>query len=102
MSMLTLNGIVQNVFTKPSSTDKTTGEVRPASEHAQILAENILESGEKRLDMVTLKVHQGEAFRKLQGQFVRVPVGAFVANGQIQYYSLKTEAMPITVRPAAQ
>lgn len=102
MSMLTLNGIVQNVFSKPASTDKTTGEIRPASEHAQILAENILETGEKRLDMVTLKVHQGEAFRRLMGQFVRVPVGAFVSNGQIQYYSLKTEAMPITVKAAAQ
>jgi hypothetical protein len=102
MSMLTLNGIVQNVFAKPTSTDKATGEIRPASEHAQILAENILETGEKRLDMVTLKVHQGEAFRNLVGQFVRVPVGAFVANGQIQYYSLKNEAMPISGKAAAQ
>ena len=94
MSMLTLNGTVQNVFATPSSTDKTTGEVRPASISAQILAENILESGEKRLEMVTLKVHAGDAFRKLIGQFVRVPVGAFVAQGSIRYYSLKNEASP--------
>jgi hypothetical protein len=102
MSMLTLNGIVQNVFSKPASTDKATGEIRPASEHAQILAENFLETGEKRLDMVTLKVHQGEAFRKLEGQFVRVPVGAFVANGQIQFYSLKNEPQPISGNATAQ
>ena len=102
MSMLTLNGIVQNVFAKPSSVDKATGEVRPSSNHAQILAENILENGEKRLDMVTLKVHAVEAYRKLVGQFVRVPVGAFVANGQIQYYSLKTEASPIYRAETAQ
>jgi hypothetical protein len=44
--------------------------------------------------MVTLKVHAGDAFRKLIGQFVRVPVGAFVANGSIKYYSLKNEATP--------
>lgn len=94
MSMLTLNGTVQNVFTSPASTDKATGEIRPASTSAQILAENILESGEKRLEMVTLKVHAGEAYRKLVGQFVRVPVGAFVANGSIKYYSLKNEATP--------
>lgn len=102
MSMLTLNGIVQNVFSKPASTNKETGEIRPATEHAQILAENILETGEKRLDMVTLKVHQGEAFRKLVGQFVRVPVGAFVSGNSIQFYSLRTEALPISVKPAAQ
>ena len=94
MSMLTLNGIVQNVFTKPQSTDKTTGEIRPATDNAQILAENFLESGEKRLEMVTLKVHAGDAFRKLVGKHVRVPVGAFVAGGEIRYYALKNEAQP--------
>ncbi len=94
MSMLTLNGIVQNVFATPASTDKKTGEIRPASVSAQILAENTLQSGEKRLEMVTLKVHAGEAFRKLTGQFVRVPVNAFVADGQIRYYALKNEAQP--------
>jgi hypothetical protein len=94
MSMLTLNGIVQNVFDKPESKDKETGEIRPATTNAQILAENILESGEKRLEMVTLKVHAGEAFRKLIGQAVRVPVGSFVAAGKIQYYSLKNESLP--------
>jgi hypothetical protein len=96
MSMLTLNGVVQNVFTKPVSTDKVTGEVRAATENAQILAENILESGEKRLEMVTLKVHAGAVYRKLIGQAVRVPVGAFVANGTIMYYALKAEAQPLT------
>lgn len=94
MAMLTLNGIVQNVFSKPASTDKATGEVRPATDHAQILAENILESGEKRFDMVTLKVHAVDAYRKLQGQAVRVPVGAFVSGSNIQYYSLKAEPLP--------
>lgn len=94
MAMLTLNGTVQNVFASPASTDRATGEVRPASTSAQILAENILESGEKRLEMVTLKVHAGDAYRKLVGQFVRVPVGAFVANGAIKYYALKNEAVP--------
>ena len=96
MSMLTLNGVIQNVFTKPESKDKTTGEIRPATENAQILAENILESGEKRLEMVTLKVQVGDAYRKLIGQAVRVPVGAFVANGSIMYYALKNEPQPLT------
>jgi len=94
MAMLTLNGIVQNVFSKPQTTDKATGEIRLASFHAQILAENILESGEKRLDMVTLKVHAPDVFAKLVGQHVRVPVGAFVNGSNIQYYSLKNEPLP--------
>jgi hypothetical protein len=96
MAMLTLNGTVQNVFTKPESTDGKTGEVRPASDHVQILAENVLESGEKRLEMVTLKVRSGDAYRKLQGLFVRVPVGAFARGNEIVYYALKNETEPVT------
>ena len=65
MAMLTLNGLVQNVFTKPESKDKETGEIRPSTENVQILAENFMESGEKRLEMVTLKVPKGEVYRKL-------------------------------------
>lgn len=96
MAMLTLNGLVQNVFTKPESKDRETGEIRAATENVQILAENFMESGEKRLEMVTLKVPNGEPYRKLIGQAVRVPVGAFVANGAILYYALKNEPMPQT------
>jgi hypothetical protein len=94
MAMLTLNGVVQNVYHTPESIDKKTSEVRPATDHAQILAENILESGEKRLDMVTLKIHAVDAYRKLVGQAIRVPVGAFVNGTKIQYYSLKNEPLP--------
>lgn len=99
MSMLTLNGLLQNVFTKPESKDKETGEVRPATVNVQILAENSLESGEKRLEMVTLKVHAGEVYRKLIGKHVRIPVGAFVTGGQILYYSLKNEPHPQLATP---
>lgn len=95
MAMLTLNGTVQNVYTQPESKDRETGEVRPASLRAQILCENVLESGEKRFEMVTLKVHT-DAFKKLVGQKVRVPVGAFVAGNSVMYYALRNEAQPLT------
>lgn len=88
MSMLTLNGMVLNVFDSPASTDRKTGEVRPASTRVQVQAENTLENGQKRFDMVTLKVKDGEVYKKLVGKPVRVPVGAFVANGSILYYAL--------------
>ena len=94
MAMLTLNGTLQNVFTKPESKDPKTGEIRPASLNAQILAENVTQTGETKLEMVTLKVHT-EAFRSLVGQKVRVPVGAFVANDGIMFYALRNEAQPL-------
>ena len=94
MSMLTLNGTLTNIFHTPAKTDPKTGETRPASVSAQVLAENTLESGEKRFEMVTLKVHAPDAFRALVGKPVRVPVGAFVADGQVRYYALKNDAQP--------
>ena len=95
MAMLTLNGTLQNVFTKPESKDPKTGEIRPAALKAQVLAENVTQSGEMKFEMVTLTVHS-DAFRKLVGQKIRVPVGAFVANGAIMYYSLRNEAQPLS------
>ena len=94
MAMLTLNGLVQNVYTQPASTDRETGEVRPESLRAQILCENIMESGEKKLEMVTLKVHT-EAFKSWsdKGPY---SVGAFVAKGAIMFYALRNEAQPIS------
>ena len=94
MAMLTLNGTLQNVFTKPESKDPKTGEIRPATLKAQMLSENVTQTGEMKLEMVTLTVHS-DAFRELVGQKIRVPVGAFVANGAIMYYSLRNEAQPL-------
>lgn len=94
MSMLTLNGIVQNVFRMEASTDKKTGEVRPAADRVQIMAENTLQNGEKRIELVTLKVESGDAYRRLVGRSVRVPVGAFVSGSAVQFYALKGHAAP--------
>lgn len=91
MSMLTLNGTVLNVFDTPPTTDKKTGEVRPAATRVQIQAENTLENGQKRFEMVTLKVQDGETYRKLQGRPVSVPVGAFASGTGIVFYALKQQ-----------
>ena len=94
MAMLTLNGTPDEHFSHPCQDRPQDGEIRPASVSAQVLAENTLESGEKRFEMVTIKVHAPDAFKALQGKFVRVPVGAFVADGQVRYYALKNDAQP--------
>ena len=94
MSMLTMNGIVQNVFDTPAKPDKKTGEIYPASSRVQLLCENIQENGQKKMELVTLKVDKAEAYRKLQGQQVSVPVGAMgEGNAKIIYWSLKTESV---------
>lgn len=96
MSMYTLNGKLMNVFNKPETKDRETGEIRPASVSAQIMGENIMPSGEKRFELVTIKVHAGDAYKKLVGREVRIPVGMFVKDGQALWYALKQESQPIT------
>jgi hypothetical protein len=93
MAMLTLNGTVMNVFDTPEKKDQKTGEIIPASTRVQLHAENMLENGQKRMELVTLKVTQGDKYKQLIGKPVRVPVGAFVNGGSVQYYALKNEAV---------
>lgn len=93
MAMLTLNGTVQNVLDVPARTDRKTGEVFPAKTQVQIMAENTLQNGQKRLDLVTLTTDHPEAFRKLLGRPVSIPVGVF-ASGPISYYALKGQEAP--------
>jgi hypothetical protein len=99
MSMLTLNGQIINVFDTPESHDRKTGEVREAKFRIQIMAENELQNGQKRFDLVNLSVDQPGVYKPLQGQRVRVPVGAFVSGTSIQYYALKG-AMPEMIKAA--
>lgn len=89
MSMLFLFGQVLNVFDSPASTDKSTGEIRPAKSRVQIMAENELPNGQKRHELVNLSVDDPDLYRKLTGQAVSVPVGAFVASGTVMFYALK-------------
>ena len=94
MSMLTLNGIVQNVFRKAGGVDRKTGELIPPSDHVQVMAENTLQNGEKRMELVTLKIDAPEAYRALLGRPVRVPVGAFVSGASVQFYALRGQSAP--------
>ena len=96
MPMLTLNGIVQNVFHTPSAADRKTGEIRPARNSVQLMCENTLPTGDKRFELVTLTTEHPEAFKKLQGRPVSVPVGAFAPGATVQFYALKGVAAPAT------
>lgn len=89
MAMLTLNGQVINVFDSPAYTDKKTGEISPAKHRVQIMAENMMQNGQQRMELVNLTVDDPAPYRSLQGRPVRVPVGAFANGSAIQFYALK-------------
>ena len=99
MSMLTLNGQIINVFDTPESTDRKSGEIREAKFRIQIMAENELQNGQKRFDLVNLTVGTPEVYKQLKGQNVRVPVGVFVSGSSVQYYALKNARPELVKQP---
>ena len=101
MSMLTLNGQIINVFDTPESTDRKCGEVRESKFRIQIMAENELQNGQKRIDLVNLTVDNPAVYKPLRGRIVRVPVGVFVSGSAIQYYALKGQKPEVLQQAAA-
>lgn len=89
MSMLLLVGQVMNVFESPKGTNKETGEAFGGQPRVQIMAENELQNGEKRLDLVNLTVEDEKLYKGLTGQRVAVPVGAYISKGIVAFYVLK-------------
>lgn len=91
MSMLTLNGTILNIYESPKGTNKTTGEVYGGQSRIQVMCENTLQNGEKRIEMVDLTIGDSSPYRELLNKPVRVPVGVYVANGKPMFYALKNQ-----------
>ena len=91
MPALLLQGTVANVLHVEQRTDKKTGEIYPAKDQVQIMSENVLPNGEKRLELVTLSTDTPDAYRRLLGRSVSVPVGVI---GAVQLYAVKGVAAP--------
>lgn len=91
MSMLSLTGNLINVFQMPQGENKKTGETYGGQDKIQIMAENVLQNGDTRIDLVDLTVEDAKPYASLKGKAVRVPVGVFVAAGAIRYFIPKGE-----------
>jgi hypothetical protein len=89
MSMLHMSGQVINVFDVPEGVSKKTGEAYGGQFKIQLMAENELQNGQKRVELVDLTVDQPSLYKPLVGQRVRVPVGAFVNGTKVQFFALK-------------
>jgi hypothetical protein len=87
MSMFTINGLVTKVFTQPGRTDDKTGEVSEPKHKVQVLGEMPTQSGESRMELVTLTCEDRRVYESLQGKQVSLPMGVFCpSKGQVIYY----------------
>ena len=80
--MLTLRGQLANVLHVPERTDRE-GKTYPPYCQVQMMVEQRLQDGQRRLGLQTFKVDDPDLFTPLQGREIDVPVGAFVAKGNL-------------------
>jgi hypothetical protein len=98
MAMLTLNGQIINVFETPTGKGRD-GNTYGGQHRIQIMAENELQNGQKRVELVNLTVDSISQFKSLVGQMVRIPVGVFVQDKSANYYMLKNAKPEIMQEP---
>lgn len=91
MSMLTLNGTVTNIYQAPAGVNKQTGEKFGGQHRIQLMCENILQNGEKRIELIDLNVDNVDFYRSAIGKAVRVPVGVYVSGNKPAFYALRSK-----------
>ena len=89
--MLTLNGTVANIYESPRGVNKTTGEAFGGQHRIQIMCENTLQNGEKRIELVDLTIDDVTPYREALGKPVSVPVGVYINAGKPAFYALKKQ-----------
>lgn len=94
--MLTLEGQILNVFQAPKGINKE-GQEYGGQDRVQIMAENHLQNGETRLDLVNLTVTNPRSYEAIRGHRARIPVGCFVSGRSVTFYAVKgAEPEPLT------
>ena len=88
MSMLLMTGQVANVLETPKGKNRE-GQEYGGYHQVQLLCDQTLTNGEKRMEIFTLRTDHPEEFRKLQGKAVSVPVGVFARGGNLNFYMEK-------------
>jgi hypothetical protein len=93
--MFTLCGQVANIYVQPGGTSKKTGESFDPRDKVQILGQVPLQGGGAKLELVTLNVEDGNAFKQYEGKSIRVPVGVYALGKTVGFF------IPQGAKPAA-
>ena len=75
MSMITLNGVLLNVYKAPIRKDAEDGETE--KDKVQILGDVALPNGSLRKDLMTITVKSARQFEGKEGTEISLAVGAF-------------------------
>lgn len=86
MSMLTLKGVLVNVYTNPARKTRD-GSLTEEKDKIQLLADIQLENGQTRKELVSLTVPDAAKYEGQEGVELALPVGVMAPQkGVIIYY----------------
>ena len=94
--MLLLIGTILNVLEVPKGTKKD-GTAYGGYHQVQLMCEETLNNGEKRMDLMTMSTDHPEPFAEKKGSSVMVAVGVFARGGTLNFYMQK-DALPIIAK----
>ena len=87
MSMITLNGVLVNVYRQPSRKDADTVLEK---DKIQVLGDIPQSNGEVRKDLATITVPDASQYEGRIGEEISLPVGAFAPNkGTVIFFASK-------------
>ena len=96
--MLTLTAQVVNVLEIPKGKRKD-GTEYDGYHQVQMMVEEARENGQKRMELLTMSTDHPEAFQKLTGQHVSLPVRAYSKlNTYDVKYQITSDAKPHPVK----
>jgi hypothetical protein len=81
-----MHGQVANVLVTPEGTTRD-GKDYGGKHQIQLLCEEVLRNGEKRLQLFTLNTNRPDDYKA--GTVADVPVGVFVTPKGVQFYEVK-------------
>lgn len=87
MSMITLNGVLVNIYRQPTRKDGQEGEEK---DKIQVLGDIPQSNGEIRKDLATITVPDAGVYDGRIGETISIPVGAFAPNkGTVIFFAAK-------------
>lgn len=85
--MFTMTGQVINVYVTPKGTSRKTGEEYGGDDKVQIMGDIPLDNGQSRKELVEIRTIEPNAFQKLIGKPVSLPISFYSpAKGAVIYF----------------
>lgn len=87
--MLTLTGMLFNIYESPKGVSKTTGKEYGGANRIQLICQSLLNNGDIKAELIDLSVDDLTPYKGNENKTISVPVGVYVSNNKPAFFALK-------------